>query len=222
VEKFQYIAFYDLDHTILEGNSATYLVEEARKRGLMSVKRFRHAVWISILYKLRIGNSTKMILRMLTWLEGLSVSDIDQLCEDVFTTHLKSRIRPEIIKSMEEHRAKKGAIVLLSSASEPICRHIFAYLKMDDMICSRLESVDGFLTGKTSGALVYAREKANRLIAYCKKHGFKQSEAYHYGDSFTDEFVMREVGFPVAVNPDKKLLGIALKKGWSVIVRRRA
>lgn len=222
MEKFGYIAFYDLDHTILEGNSATFLVDEARKRGIMSGRHFRHAVWISILYKLRIGNSTKMIIRMLSWLKGLRESDIDQLCEDVFTIHLKSRIRPEILETMQKHRAQNGAVVLLSSASDPICRRVYDYLKMDDIICSRLEAVDGLLTGNTEGPLVYAKEKANRLIDYCKEHGYKQSEAYHYGDSFTDEYVMNEVGFPIAVNPDKKLLSIALKKGWSIIVRRRA
>ncbi len=63
-KKFDYIAFYDLDHTILEDNSATHLVNEARKRGIMGEKLYRHAVWLSILYKLGIGNSTKMIIRM--------------------------------------------------------------------------------------------------------------------------------------------------------------
>ncbi len=72
VTGFKYLAFYDLDHTILVDNSATHLINEARKRGVMTEKHFRHAVWLSILYKLGIGNSTKMIIRMLSWLKGLN------------------------------------------------------------------------------------------------------------------------------------------------------
>ena len=87
-EKFDYIAFYDLDRTILEDNSATHLVHEARKRGIMSKRNFRHAIWLSILYKLRIGDSTKMIIRMLSWLKGLRKDDIDRLCMDVFSKYL--------------------------------------------------------------------------------------------------------------------------------------
>jgi putative phosphoserine phosphatase/1-acylglycerol-3-phosphate O-acyltransferase len=219
---FDYIAFYDLDHTILKVNSATHLVNEARKREIMSGKKFRHAIWLSIRYKLRIGNSTKMIIRMLSWLRGLREDDIDKLCKDVFSKHLVDNIRPEIIETIQEHRSKKGGVVLLSSASEPICRQFQVYLNMDDLICSKLESVEGILTGKTQGNLVYAREKESRLAQYCNIHGYSQAEAYYYGDSFTDEFVMNAVGFPIAVDPDKKLLRIALKNKWPIIARNRA
>ena len=69
-EKFKYVAFYDLDHTILDGNSATHVVHEARKQAVMTERQFRHAVWLSILYKLNIGEPSRMILRMLSWLKG--------------------------------------------------------------------------------------------------------------------------------------------------------
>jgi putative phosphoserine phosphatase/1-acylglycerol-3-phosphate O-acyltransferase len=219
---FDYIAFYDLDHTILKVNSATHLVNEAKKRGIMSGKNFRLALWLSILYKLRIGDSTEIIVRMLSWLKGIREDDIDKLCKDVFSKHLVDNIRPEILETIQEHRANRGGVVLLSSASEPICRQFQVYLNMDDLICSKLESVDGILTGKTQGNLVYAREKESRLTLYCNKYGYRRAEAYYYGDSFTDEFVMNVVGFPIAVDPDKKLLRIALKNRWPIIARNRA
>ena len=220
-KKFDYIAFYDLDHTILEDNSATHLVNEARKRGIMSGRRFRHAIWLSILYKLRIGNSAKMIVRMLSWLEGLQVDEISRLCVEVFTKHIVGKIRPEIIETIREHRSHKGGVVLLSSASELICMPVLKYLQMDDLICSKLESVHGMLTGKTQGKLVYGKEKAHRLSAYCKKHGYSQSDAFYYGDSHTDVYVMKAVGHPVAVDPDKRLLRIAIKKDWPILIRNR-
>lgn len=221
-EKFDYIAFYDLDHTILEDNSATHLVHEARKRGIMSRRNFNHAVWLSILYKLRIGDSTKMIIRMLSWLNGHNIEVIEKLCVDVFLEHLVPKIRPEILESMEEHRSKGGGVVLLSSSSEPLCKQVYTHLKMDDLICSKLESVNGILTGKTRGKLVYGKEKEHRLVDYCKEHGYIQEDAFYYGDSYTDEYVMSAVGNPVAVDPDKKLLSIALKNDWTIILRNRA
>jgi HAD superfamily hydrolase (TIGR01490 family) len=221
-KKFAYIAFYDLDHTILEDNSATHLVHEARQRGIMSKRLFRYAVWLSILYKLGIGNSTKMIIRMLSWLKGLREDTINQLCEEIFSKQIVNKIRPEILDTIQEHRSRNGAVVLLSSATEPICRPVSSYLKMDDLICSLLESHNGFLTGKTRGTLVYAREKETRLRSYCKEHGYNEAEAYYYGDSFTDEYVMSAVGHPVAVDPDKKLLRIAQRKNWKILIRKRS
>ncbi len=221
-KKFNYIAFYDLDHTILEDNSATHLVYEARERGIMGKKLFRHAVLLSILYKLGIGNSTKMIIRMLSWLKDLRADTIYQLCEEVFSKHIVGKFRPEILETIQEHRSSKGGVVLLSSASDPICKPVAKYLEMDDLICTQLESNDGILTGTTRGKLVYAKEKETRLRSYCKEHGYSEADAYYYGDSFTDEHVMKAVGHPIAVDPDKKLLKIALKNGWPIMSRTRS
>lgn len=221
-KKFDYIAFYDLDHTVLEDNSATHLVNEARNRGVMSERLFRHAVWLSILYKLGIGNSTKMIVRMLSWLKGLKVETVFDLCEEVFSKQIVDKIRPEIQETIREHRSRNGGVILLSSATEPICKPVARYLEMDDLICSLLEAHDGVFTGTTRGKLVYAKEKETRLRSYCKEHGYSEADAYYYGDSFTDEHVMKAVGHPIAVDPDKRLLRIALKNGWTIMSRNRS
>ena len=155
MSSYSYTAFYDLDHTILDGNSATHLVMEARKRGVMNERQYRHAVWLSILYKLNIGDPTMMINRMLSWLKGVKESYIMQLSEEIFNTVIKETIRPEIIDSIQQHRSKNGSVVLLSSATTPICQPVTRYMKLDEMICTRLESEKGILTGYTNGKLVY-------------------------------------------------------------------
>lgn len=220
-ERFDYIAFYDLDHTILKGNSATFLVEEARLRGMMSPKQYRHAVYLSILYKMNLGDPTRMINRMLSWLRGLREAAVRDLCREVFSDSLIATIRPEILDSMEHHRRNRGANVLLSSATAPICAPISEYLELDDVICTRLASQQGILTGKTEGPLVYGVEKKNRMLSYCTTHGISPDEAYYYGDSFTDHHVMGAVGNPVAVSPDARLLKLALQYNWPIMIRDR-
>lgn len=220
-KRFDYVAYYDLDHTILQGNSATYLVEEARKRGVMSRQQYRHAVYLSILYKLKIGDPVRMITKMLGWLEGLSEKLVYQLCREVFTEQLIHTIRPEIRSSMEHHRKKSGAVVLLSSATLPVCEPVSEHLDLDELICTQLLSENGILTGKTSGKLVYGKEKKHRLIRHCQEHGFDPGEAYYYGDSHTDTDVMMAVGFPVAVSPDRILLRTALTHKWPILVQDR-
>lgn len=220
--RFKYVAFYDLDHTILVDNSATHLINEARRRGIMSERHFRHAVYLSILYKMGIGDSAKMIIRMLSWLKGLREDTISELCIEVFNELIVKKVRPEILETLEQHRSRKGAVVLLSSASEPICEPATRHLNLDDMICSQLETNDGVLTGKTVGRLVYGEEKKNRLLSYCSDHGHDPADAFYYGDSFTDHYVMATVGNPVAVDPDKRLCKIALANHWPIIIRNRA
>lgn len=216
--RFDYIAYYDLDHTILKGNSATHLVEAARQRGIMTSAQYRHALYLSILYKMRFGDPVKMINRMLGWLNGLDEEKVRTLCKEVFKTDLVHAIRPEILKSMDQHRAASGAVVLLSSATAPICDPVFEYLGMDDVICTRLCTENGILTGKTEGRLVYGEEKKRRLLQHCKEHGFDPADAWYYGDSHTDIHVMKAVGIPVAVSPDRVLLKTARSLQWSVLL----
>lgn len=219
--KFNYVAFYDLDRTILKVNSATAIVEEARKRGMMSPKQFRHAVFLSILHKLDLGNPTKMINRMLSWLKGMEEGALMQVCQDVFDNNLVDTIRPEILESMEFHRKKGGAIVLLSSATSLICEPVSMHLQLEEVISTNLESEKGKLTGFTQGKLIYGKEKKVEMHSFCKKHQYKPADAYYYGDSHTDFHVMAAVGNPVAVAPDKRLLRIARARKWPVVALDR-
>ena len=218
MSSYPYTAFYDLDHTILDGNSATHLIQEAHKRGVMSERQYRHAVWLSILYKLDMGDPTRIINRMLTWLKGVEEADITALAQEIFDSNIKETIRPEILETIREHRANNGSVVLLSSATTPICQPVTRYMGLDEMICTQLESKNGILTGRTSGKLVYGPEKKVRLLAFCQEKAVDPMTAWYYGDSHTDRHVMEAVGFPVAVSPDKKLLKIANKNNWPILL----
>jgi len=221
MKKHEYIAFYDLDHTILTGNSATVLVEESRIRGVMSSGQFRHAVWLSILYKLNFGDPIKMITRMLSWLKGLRESDIKLLCEEIYHTSIKETIRPEILESFEMHRSSGGAVVLLSSATEPICEVVARHLQLDAIICTHLETLAGAFTGRTKGKLVYGAEKKHRMLNFSNEHECDTEKAWYYGDSHTDQHVMEAVGNPVAVSPDWRLKKIAVRQNWPILVNDR-
>lgn len=221
MKSHKYIAFYDLDRTILKGNSATALVEESKDRGVMTSGQYRHAVWLSLLYKLNLGNPTKMIKRMLSWMKGLRESDIKLLCEEIYNASIKKTIRPEILESFEMHRSSGAAVVLLSSATAPICEAVDLHLQLDAIICTQLETLDGAYTGHTSGKLVYGAEKKHRMLSFCSDHKAKPENAWYYGDNHTDRFVMEAVGNPVAVSPDKRLKKIAIRRKWPILTDDR-
>ena len=110
---------------------------------------------------------------------------------------------------------------MLSSATSLICEPVSNYLQMDEVICTQLESEQGKLTGHTQGKLVYGKEKKVQMLSFCKKHQYKPSDAYYYGDSHTDFYVMKAVGNPVAVSPDKRLLRIARARRWPMVALDR-
>ncbi len=93
-------------------------------------------------------------------------------------------------------------VVILSSALDLICNEMSLRLGMDDIICSTLESEDGYLTGKPCGRFCYGEEKLIRLMAYCRNNTMNPSDSWYYSDSISDLPVLSSVGNPVCVNPD--------------------
>ena len=65
------------------------------------------------------------------------------------------------------------------------------------------------------GSLALEKEKVVRLFQWLEQRRIDKTvlqRSYYYGDSQNDQFVMKEVGMPVAVDPDKNLSSISGKK----------
>jgi len=209
-----YIAFFDLDKTILDRNSGEVLIRRAYQTGLMSLRSVLYGLYLGILYRFDLRDTTRIIDRMAEWMSGVSEEAMTHIAETIFKETLQHSIRPEIITEMDRHRTKGARIVMLSASLPNICSLISTHLDMDDVICSNLEVVDGFFTGKPIGKLCFGDEKLERVRDYCEGKDCQLQNAYYYADSISDAAVMDLVGNPICVSPDKKLARIAAEKGW--------
>ena len=215
VEK--YIAFFDLDKTVISTNSGKLLIQYAYKKRLINILDILRGVYISFLYKFDLKDTLKIINSLVGWLKGVPEKALMDLSAEMFNDRLLKTIRPEIREQIRIHKSKGGRVVLLSSAIMPVCRQVAEHLEMDDIICSELEVIKGIYTGFPVGSLCFGKEKVIRLIEYCKKKNVNPVQAYYYGDSIDDFPVMSSVGKPVCVYPDKKLLKEAQKRGWEIL-----
>lgn len=211
-----YIVFFDLDRTLIAANSGTALVRLAYNKGLMSLSDLIRAIYLSVLYRLNLKDTLKIIDDIVAWTAGLPEKVILELSSEVTENILIPSIRSEVRSELKNHREKNAKIVILSSALRPICLDVANYLGMDDIICSDLEVVQGYYTGLPLGHLCFGEEKATRLKEYCEKYNTKTVDAWYYGDSGADIPALSIVGHPICVNPDKKLKKIAMQKGWKI------
>jgi HAD superfamily hydrolase (TIGR01490 family) len=211
-----YVAFFDLDKTILSINSGRVLIREAYRSGLMSTADLLKAIYFSWLYKLNLMDTALIISGMGKWLKGLTREEVTGLSEHVVNKHLIDTIRPEIISEIKFHREHNAEIVILSSVIIEICRLIGSHLGVDNFICSEMEIADGVLTGLPVKNFCFNDEKRVRLIEYCEVRNYNLREAYYYGDSISDFPALEVVGHPVCVAPDRKLSGIARDRGWKI------
>jgi len=212
----RYIAFFDVDGTLINGNSGKSLVRTGYKKGVVSTRNFMHALYLSLLFRCHLRKPGMIIETMAAWLEGLSEDVVKKLSEEVFLSSLSAAIRPEIYTEIHYHKKRNARLVILSSAIRFVCVPLAKHLAMDDVICSELEVRDGVFTGRIAGDLCYGGEKVKRLKVYCEAMNLSPENAYYYADSYSDFEALDSVGYPVCVNPDNKLAKVAGEKNWII------
>lgn len=213
----KYIAFFDLDRTIISTNSGKTLIQQAYKYGLMTRMDLIRGGYISLLYRLDLKDTVKIIDSMVGWLKGVPESTIDELSAEMFKNYILKSVHREVKQEISYHKERGGKVVILSSAILPVCRNVADYLGINDIICTILETQNGIYTGHTNGPLCFGEEKSVRLIDYCSKNSIDPSISWYYGDSVSDLPALCIVGNPVCVNPDRKLKKAALERGWKIL-----
>jgi HAD superfamily hydrolase (TIGR01490 family) len=211
-----YIAFFDLDRTITENISGKEFVRYALKEKHLSFTDLMQVLLISLANKLKIVNPLRIINKMVRWIEGMPVETMEKLSYEVFHNALVPSIYSEVPDEIKLHKERNARVVILSSSIAPVCSKIAGHLGFDDVICSELEIENGKYTGRSTGPLCYGHEKVNRLVEYCNRNSIAPENAWYYADSISDLPVLKLVGTPVCVNPDKKLLKYAGKRGWKI------
>lgn len=215
-----YFAFFDLDRTITSKVSGRELTVEAYKGGLMKRSSLISAIFLSIIYKIRLVDPVKAINKMGRWVKGIKIEALEKLCARVSEEVLIPSIYKKAKEEIRLHKDKNAGLVILSSTLDPVGKSISGHLGFDDFLCSKLEEADGILTGRPDGSFCFGEEKARRLKQYCEKNNSKLEDAWYYGDSISDLPALSIVGYPVCINPDKKLKRIAWKNSWKTFYWR--
>jgi HAD superfamily hydrolase (TIGR01490 family) len=213
----KYFAFFDLDMTMLDVNSGTFLVKQAYKNRLMDTGELLNAIIQGFRYRFSLRDTHIIITEMGKWLKGLPKETLDKLGEEVANNLATNNIRPEIIKEIEFHRKMGGSIILLTSSINSLCEPLGKKIGSDGIICTVMEVKNGILTGMPAGKFCFDDEKRVRLIEWCIKNSSDPAKAWYYADSIADLPALKVVGHPVCVSPDKNLRKAAIMRGWRIL-----
>jgi HAD superfamily hydrolase (TIGR01490 family) len=212
----KYVAFFDLDRTLISGVSGKILMQQAYKNGIISAANMLQGIAYSFLYKFSYMSPDKVIVKMVNNLKGISDSVIKDLAKNTFDDYIKNSIREKAVYEIKKHKINQGKTIILSASLSCICDLVKDYLKMDDSLSSDLETENGILTGKPNGSYCYGQQKYTRAIQYCEENNYSLADAYFYSDSISDLPLLQVVGNPVCVCPDSSLRQIAEKSGWTI------
>jgi HAD superfamily hydrolase (TIGR01490 family) len=117
---------------------------------------------------------------------------------------------------VQHHRERGEPVYVVSATLQEIVEHIAADLGFDGAVGSTCEIVDGRYTGRSLRA-AHGEGKALALRELAASDDLDLAASTAYSDSYSDLPFLEAVGYPVAVNPDRRLGAIARARAWPTI-----
>jgi HAD superfamily hydrolase (TIGR01490 family) len=211
------IAFFDLDHTLLDGANGSIYALAMVKQGYMKRSGLFWVVWYSALYKLNRLPRREVYRRVLDIMGQYPVEKMIEMMDKGFEKEIMPRLYRGGVDLIREHGEKGHRTVVATAAGEYIAERVRAQLGADDVIATPIPVKDGHITGELEGPTAYMEGKLEMATEYAEAHGVDLRDCYFYSDSASDLPLLKAVGHPVMVNPQSKLRIAARGKGWPVL-----
>jgi phosphatidylglycerophosphatase C len=106
------------------------------------------------------------------------------------------RLRPDTLAWLRWHQSAGHRTVIVSASLRPYLAPLAERVGVDHLICTELEEVDGFLTGRIAGGNCRGPAKAERLAAWLDG---ADAEIWAYGNSIGDADLLAMAHHPVRV-----------------------
>jgi putative phosphoserine phosphatase/1-acylglycerol-3-phosphate O-acyltransferase len=208
-------AFFDMDNTVLRGSSGRLYLQYLRRKKLLSWPSWFAITWRTGLYVLGLTTFPQLMARLMAQVAGADEAEAWRISAVWFDEMLRDYIAPAARERIDWHR-QQGHRVAIISASTPYAVSPVAHdLGLgNDYLATRLEVVSGRFTGRLVEPPCYGAGKVSLTRAYSAQNELDLAESYFYSDSHHDLPLLESVGYPVAVNPDRRLKAIALKRRW--------
>ncbi len=136
-------------------------------------------------------------------LKGLPVEIFDQIRREISL----SRGAQEMVDQLH---AAGHKVAVVSGGFENIIHPILRTAGVDYFRANHLESVDGVLTGRTTGALITSLGKAEFLKEIALQLGIPLSQTVAVGDGANDLGMMAIAGLSIAFNAKPKVQAAAM------------
>jgi HAD superfamily hydrolase (TIGR01490 family) len=214
------IAFFDLDHTLLDGANGNLVVIYMVKKRLLGLEAIWKALKFTILY--RLNRLPKEEVYRWTFQEcgKYPIDELIRMLDEAYEMCVMPRLFREGAESVADHKSRGHHTVIATAAGEYMSEKVRVQLGADGKIAARAPVRNGYLTDELERPLPYGEGKEALARAYAAGMGVDLADCFFYSDSVADLPLLLAVGNPVAVNPQKGLKKTAGEKGWPVLYWR--
>jgi HAD superfamily hydrolase (TIGR01490 family) len=211
------IAIFDLDYTLLEGDSEAMWCQFLFNRQVVDrhfVQRIEDYYRDYDAGKLDIHEYEAFLLQPIS---EYPLPQMLQLRKD-YLGEISQAIRPRMIRRLNWFRSLGYHLLLITASNSFLAEPIAQQLGFSNVICTQVQRVDGRYTTKLAGLPVFQAGKVTHLDAWLTSHNLNLEKSWGFSDSHNDIPLLERVQNPVAVTPDPRLRDHALEKGWKIIL----
>jgi phosphatidylglycerophosphatase C len=194
------VAVWDVDGTLIRGD--TLLPFLRRFVGTIPLSR----IVLESLNQRRYGLDQRSAVKAAVLqrvLGGRRQRVVGQVARAYAADLMRSRIRPDCLRRWQWHRQHGHRLVLASASLHEYLRPLGALLGADEVIATRMEVVNGRLTGRMATGNCRGERKADRVHDHLRQRG--GHPVWVYGNAAADRPTMALADFPIQVGPFRLL-----------------
>ncbi len=209
------LAIFDIDGTLVEGSTERRFWRYLLKRGHQGPRQVGAYLWFWLRYLPVYGRATaKKNKAYLAW---LGTARIRALAERFVAEEIVPQLYQPAVQRLQSHLRRGDTVVLLSGTLEPIAAALAKALSVEHVRATVCNERKGHYLASPPAVHPFGAAKLEIARRFAAEIGANLEEASAYGDSRHDLALLRAVGQPVAVQPDRPLLATARGNRWHII-----
>lgn len=216
-----HLALFDLDNTLLAGDSDYEWTQHLLSKGILDRETFeaRNKEFYEQ-YKAGKLNIVEFLDFQLQSLARNSRADLEAWHDEFMSERILPMLNQKSRDLVKQHQENGDICALVTATNSfvtgPICRE----LRIDHLIATIAAQENGQFTGKPRGIPSFREGKITRVESWLESLGLWWSSferSWFYSDSLNDLPLLSMVSDPVAVNPDDTLHAHAKAEGWMIL-----
>jgi len=215
------LALFDLDHTLLTGDSDYEWTQYLVSKGIVdrTTHEARNAEFYEQ-YKAGIMDIHEFLDFQLRPLADHTRADLEAWHADFMETQIRPRLSQKARNLVRKHLDAGDICAMVTATNSFVTGPIARELGIPHLIATIPAQENGRFTGKPRGLPSFREGKIARVDAWLESMGLwwnNFQRSWFYSDSHNDLPLLLRVTDPVVVDPDATLRAHAEKAGWPIL-----
>jgi HAD superfamily hydrolase (TIGR01490 family) len=221
INSFMALALFDLDNTLLAGDSDYEWGRFLIKKGLVD----------EAYYEAENNRFYEQYKQGTLDIYEFSAFSFQPLAEHSMgeLQHLHAQFMQEVIEPMigqraqalvDKHKGQGDTVMVITATNSFITRPIVQAFGIEHLLATEPKIVNNRYTTEIDGIPCFHEGKVQRLENWLTEKRISLRGSCFYSDSINDLPLLEKVDTPIAVDPDEKLAALASKRDWECISLR--